>query len=138
MAIVVAMGTKLMKGAVVVANLTSIAGLELSADTIETTTLDAVGGYRTFTNGLKDAGEVGIEGFFDATAHAGLLADFEDGSLDAYTIEFTDKITTAGTKWNFSAIVTGYSTGADMEDLVSFEATLKISGKPTLVPAPTI
>lgn len=122
-----AMGTKLKKGTTAIANLTSIGGLELSADTIETTTLDAADGFRTFTGGLKDAGEVSISGYFDPTSHEGLLDDFEAGSVSAYTIEFP-----FGAKWAFNAIVTGYSTGAEMEDNVSFEATLKVSGKPTL------
>ncbi|CEG26011.1 phage tail tube protein [Bacillus sp. B-jedd] len=122
-----AMGTKLKKGTTAVAELTSIGGLELSADTTETTTLDSPDGYRTFTQGLKDAGEVSISGYFDPTAHQGLLTDFESGAETAYTIEFP-----FGAKWEFNAIVTGYSTGAEMEDNVSFESTLKVSGKPKL------
>lgn len=122
-----AMGTQLKKGITAIAELTSIGGLELSADTIEDTTLDAADGYRTFRQGLKDAGEVSISGYFDPTAHEGLLTDFEAGTANAYTIEFP-----FGATWTFSAIVTGYSTGAEMEDNVSFEASLKVSGKPTL------
>jgi predicted secreted protein len=122
-----AMGTKLKKGTTAIGELTSIGGLDLSADTIETTTLDVVDGYRTFAGGLKDAGEVSISGYFDPAQHEGLLTDFEAGTATAYTIEFP-----FGATWTFSAIVTGYSTGAEMEDNVSFEATLKVSGKPTL------
>jgi predicted secreted protein len=131
----VAMGTVLKKGTTAIAELTSIAGLELSADTIETTALDTANGYRTFVGGLKDAGEVSISGSFNATAHSQLLTDFEAGTSASYTIEFPDRLTTSGTKWTFTAIVTGYSTGAELEDLVSFEATLKVSGKPTLTAA---
>lgn len=124
---IASMGTKLKKGVTAIAELTSIGGLELSADTIETTTLDNADGYRTFTQGLKDAGEVSLSGFFDPTDHQGLLTDFEAGTSTAYSIEFP-----GGAKWAFNAIVTGYSTGAEMEDNVSFEATLKVTGKPTL------
>jgi predicted secreted protein len=122
-----AMGTTLKKGTTAIANLTSIGGLDLSADTIETTTLDTASGYRTFRQGLKDAGEVSLSGYFDPVDHQGLLTDFEAGTETAYTIEFP-----GGAKWDFNAVVTGYSTGAEMEDNVSFEATLKVSGKPTL------
>jgi len=45
-----------------VGNLSSIGGLELSADTIDVTTLDSTGGYREFIAGFKDAGEVALEG----------------------------------------------------------------------------
>lgn len=130
-----ALGTKLKKGTAAIANLTSISGLDVSADTIETTTLDSEG-YRTYIQGLKDAGEISISGYLDATAgkgHAELFADFEAGTVDNYTIEFPAAMKA---KWEFGAIVTGFSTGAELEDLVSFEATLKISGQPTLTVTP--
>jgi predicted secreted protein len=124
-----AMGTKLKKGSTAIAELTSIGGLDLSADTIETTTLDSADGFRTYAQGLKDAGEVSLSGYFDPTDHEGLFDDFESGVAATYTIEFPAAL---GAKWEFNAIVTAYSTGAEMEDNVSFEATLKVSGKPTL------
>lgn len=129
---VVAMGTTIKKGVTAIASLTSIDGVSVSADTIETTTLDNVGGYRTFVTSLKDAGEVSISGHFAHAAHNTLLADFEAGTTNTYTIEFPDRVATAGTKWSFSAVVTAFSTSAELEDLVTFEATLKVSGKPTL------
>jgi predicted secreted protein len=124
-----AVGTKLKKGTTEIGELTSINGLELSADTIDTTTLDSDGGYKTFTGGFKDAGEVSISGHFDPTQHKGLYDDFESGAEQQYTIEFPPAV---GAKWSFKAVVTSYKTGAELEDLISFEATLKVSGKPTL------
>lgn len=126
------LGTKLKKGTTAIANLTSIGGLDLSADTIETTTLDAVDGYRMFIGGLKDAGEVSISGYFDPTAGQGqaeMFADFESGTVNAYTIEFPPALKA---KWEFNGIVTAFSTGAELEDNISFEAKIKVSGKPTL------
>ena len=130
---IVAMGTTLKKGDVLVANLTSIDGVGVSSDTIETTNLSTEGGYRTFVTSLKDAGEVSISGHFDFTEHNPLLTDFEDGSVDTYTIEFPDTGITTGTQWTFSAVVSAFSTSAEMEDLIGFEATLKVSGRPTLI-----
>jgi hypothetical protein len=129
---IVAMGTTLKKATVAIASLTSIDGVVVSADTIETTALDNESGYRSFVTSLKDAGEVSLSGHFEYTPHSPLLSDFEDGSLDTYTIEFPDVGTTTGTTWTFSAVVTGFATSVELEDLISFEATLKISGKPTL------
>jgi len=126
-----AMGTKIKKGTTAIGELTSIGGLDLSADTIETTTLDS-DGYRTFIQGLKDAGEVSLSGYFDPTKHAGLWTDFESGTAATYTIEFP-----FGAKWSFSGIVTAYSTGAEMEDNVAFDSTIKVSGKPTLTTGST-
>ena len=130
---IVAMGTTLKKGATALANLTSIDGVGVSSDTIETTNLSTAGGYRTFLTSLKDAGEISISGHFDFTSHSLLLDDFEDGSVDTYTIEFPDTGATHGTQWTFSAVVTAFSTSAELEDLIGFEATLKISGPPTLI-----
>lgn len=122
-------GTKLKKGSTEISELTSIGGLDLSADTIDTTTLDS-DGWRTFIQGFKDGGEVSISGYFDPTKHQGLLTDFESGTESAYTIEFPAEL---GAKWSFNAVVTAYSTSAELEDAVAFEATLKVSGKPSLV-----
>ena len=71
-----ALGTTLSKGTVptLIGGLTSIGGIEITADTADVTTLDSVGGYREFKGTFKDAGEVPIEGFFDHTA-AGQLSN---------------------------------------------------------------
>lgn len=117
---------------IIVGGLTSIGGLELSADTIDTTTLNSDGGYREFIGGFKDAGEISLEGYFDATAGVGqkeLYDRFESGVTEDFTITFP---VTMKTKWEFKGVVTGFSTSADLEDAVPFSATIKVSGKPTL------
>lgn len=132
---IVAMGTVLRKGGEPIANLTSIDGIGVSADTIETTALDTEGGYRTFVTSLKDAGEVSISGHFAHGAHSTFFADFENSTIGSYTIEFPDLGPTGanGTQWGFSAVVTALGTSAELEDLISFEATLKVSGRPSLI-----
>ena len=44
-------------------------------------------------------------------------------------IQFPAKI---GKTWSFKAGVTKFTTSADVDDAITFEATLKVSGKPTL------
>lgn len=125
-----ALGTKLQVNANSVAELTSIGGLELSADTIETTTLDNADGYRTFIQGLKDGGEASVGGYFnpgDTNGQVALYNAFNSGALLPYTILFP-----FGAAWTFNGIVTAVSTSAELEDGVPFEATIKVSGKPTL------
>jgi predicted secreted protein len=131
--ITVAQGTTLKKGTNKIATLTSIDGLDLQSDTIETTNLESSGGYKTYVGGLKDAGEVSIKGRYNYTDHSTIYTDFDAGTVNAYTIEFPDKGTTTGSQWTFNAIVTGFKTGSEMGGLVEFEAKFKISGKPTLV-----
>lgn len=133
------MGTKLSGGSAgtttTIAYLTAIQGLDLSAATIETTALDTTGGYKTYIGGMKDAGDISITGHFDPSKHTGLLTDFNAGTVNPYIIEFSDKGTTNGTQWTFNAIVTEYKTSPDMSNLVTFDAKLKVSGAPTLVPS---
>ena len=129
-----ALGTKLQIGkvtAVTVAGLTSIGGLELSADTIDVTTHDNDGGYREFITGFKDAGEVSLEGYLELEEGKGqknLYDLFESGDVEDFTILFPDNMWS----WEFKGVVTGFSTSADLEDPLSFSCTIKVSGKPTL------
>ena len=112
-----------------VAGLTSIGGLELSADTIDVTTLDSDGGYREFIAGFKDAGEVSLEGYLKLDeGQQALYTLFESGAVEDFTIQFPDNLG----KWEFKGVVTGFSTSADLEDPLSFSATIQVSGKPQL------
>lgn len=130
-----ALGTKLKIGKTTstpVAGLTSIGGLELSADSIDVTTLDSEGGYREFIAGLKDAGEVSLEGYLNPKTGKGqkeLYDLFESGDVEDFIIEFPSDL---GASWEFKGVVTGFSTSADLEDPLSFSATIQVSGKPTL------
>lgn len=129
-----ALGTKLQIGKnspVTVAGLTSIGGLELSADTIDVTTLNNDGGYREYIAGFKDAGEVSLEGYLELEPDKGqkdLYDLFESGETEDFTILFPNNMGS----WEFEGVVTGFSTSADLEDPLSFSATIKVSGAPTL------
>ena len=127
-----ALGTTLSIGketSVQVAGLTSINGLELSADTIDATTLNSTEGYREFEAGFKDAGEVSLEGYLESATGDGqkeLYDLFESGDTEDFSIDFPN-----GAKWEFKGVVTGFTTGASLEELISFSGTIKVSGKPT-------
>lgn len=111
-----------------IGGLTSIGGIEISADTVDVTALDSDGGYREFLPGFKDAGDVSLEGFLDDTdaGQAASYAALESGTVQRCEIAFPN-----GSKWEFDGIVTGFSTSASLEDAVTFSATVKVSGKPT-------
>lgn len=128
-----AIGTVIKIGDHAIAELTSIGGLSLSADTIDVTTLSSQDGYREFIQGFKDAGEVSVEGFFnpdDVNGQIALYNSFNEGTLLAYSIIFPPSLNSV--EWDFNAIVTAIETEASLEDAVPFKATLKVSGKPTL------
>ncbi|SFC52274.1 phage tail tube protein [Bacillus sp. UNCCL81] len=126
-----AMGTKLQIGANNITELNSIGGLELSADTLETTNLDS-NGWKTFIQGLKDGGEVNISGTFnpaDTTGQIAVYNAFNSGALTPFTILFPSSL---GASWTFNGIVTNVKTDAQKEDFIPFEATIKVSGQPSL------
>lgn len=123
-----ALGTTLTVGSTAVGGLTSISGVEVSADTIDVTTLDSADGYREFISGLIDGGEVSAEGYLsDLGTNEATLTGLIGGEAQSCDITFAN-----GAKWAFDAIVTGFSTSADLEDPLSFSITLKVTGKPTL------
>lgn len=125
-------GTTITKGVTNIGVLTAITPPEVSADTIETTVLDSADGYRTFMQGLRDGGEVTLSGYFDGTdaGQATLKTAFDAGTADSYTITFPVAI---GATWTFTGFLTRFMTGeANLDDPLSFEITLKISGKPNL------
>jgi predicted secreted protein len=114
-----------------VGELTSISGPGPSADTIDVTALDSADGYKEYLGGFKDGGEVSVSGFlsFSDTGQSAIITAFEAGTSTACTITFP---TAAACAWSFNAIVTGFETGAELDGAISFDATFKITGKPTL------
>lgn len=131
-----ALGTKISKGTttpVDIGGLTSIGGIEITADTIDVTTLDSDGGYREFIGSFKDGGEVALEGFFEADTSSGQVAlqiSLDSGLAEDYKIKFP---TTPAAEWAFKGVVTGFKVGdAEVDGTIGFAATIKVSGKPVL------
>lgn len=130
-------GTKLKVAAatgntdVAVGGLKSISGIEVSADDVEVTDMGNTDGYREYLPGFKDGGEVSVSGYMDGEddGQDRMYALLESGDVVDCKIVFPDKI---GKTWSFKAGVTKFATSADVDDAIAFEATLKVSGKPTL------
>lgn len=131
------LGTTLKKGTSAIGNLKSIGGIEITADTIDVTSLDSEGGYREFIGSFKDGGEVQLEGFFDhlSTSQLAMQTSLDNGLAEDYTITFP---TAKATTWTFKGVVTAFKVEAgDVDGTVTFGATLKVSGKPVLAVAST-
>ena len=126
-------GTMLCVDDQIVGGLTSISGIEVSAETIDVTDLGNTDGYRENLPGFKDGGEVTASGFLDGEdeGQAACYALLSTGEVADCEIVFPDKI---GKSWRFKAAVTKFSTSAALEDAVTFEITLAVSGKPSLSP----
>lgn len=136
--VVASQGTKLGIGAVPdwVANVTSIDGLDIKQNTIETTALDAAGSFKTFVAGFKEIGDVSVSGYLDTTSQVPFWNAISTAGVQesqAFTIQFPPaggQVT--GTKWEFQGLITGFKTKAGVDSVISFDTTIKVIGMPTL------
>lgn len=121
--------------AIAIAELTSINGLEITVDSIDTTTHSSADGFRTFLPGMAAAGDVSIEGYFaktDTTGQHAMVTDAIARTSRAALIEFN---TSPVAKWSFSGFITSIKIGdADLEGNIKFSATIKPTGKPVFTP----
>ena len=125
-------GTKFNIDKTAVGGLSSIGGVEVSAETTEVTDLGNTDGYKEVRGGFKDGGEVALEGYLDGedASQSAMYDAFEDQEVHEFTIVFPQAI---GKTWNFNGVVTKYKAGdAATNDALKFAASVKISGKPTL------
>lgn len=135
MAKIRSVGTTISVNSKEIGGVNAINGVEITADTIDVTSLDSDGGYREFIGGFKDGGEVGIDGALDAETGTNQQTMFD--ALQAGTAVPCIITYPNGSKWTFSGVVTKFATSADLEDVVTFSASIKVSGAPTFVLVPT-
>lgn len=127
-----AWGTTLTRAGNPIAELTSITGPSHTADTIDVTDLSAASGARKFIAGLKDAGDLSMDGSFypgDTLGQVAMHADWLAGTERAYVLTFPAAM---GANLSFNAFVTAFAVGAPVDGKVPFSATLKLNGVPTL------
>jgi len=127
-----AFGTVLSRAGNPIAELTSITGPTESADALDVTSHDSAGGFREFVAGLKDAGELSMEGNFapgDATGQIAMHADLASGTVREYIMTLPAAMAATLT---IDGVVTALSTGAPHDDKVPFSATVKLTGVPVL------
>lgn len=129
-------GTVLIINGKEVGALKSINGIEINADSIDVTDLGNQDGYKEKLPGFKDAGDVGCAGFFDGDDEGQneIYSLMESGDVVPCSIVFPAKI---GKTWSFKAGVTKFSTSVSVDDAITFETSLAVSGKPILAATPT-
>ena len=125
-----ALGTTISFNAKTIGSLTSIGEITPDSEELDATTLDSTGGYREFLQGFKDSGEVTLSGYYDK-ADAGqqeLITGYGTGDVDPVVITFPNSAGGA----TFNAYVKSFTIGsADVDGIVGFGATLRISGAVT-------
>lgn len=118
-----------------VGQLYDIAPPGMSRDAIDVTDHSSTDRWREFIKGLKDGGEVTLSVWYDpvnATQDfsTGVLADLdEDITVPNWLITFPD---VASTTWTIPGFVTDASPAVPLDDGMSMDVTVKVSGKPTL------
>lgn len=126
-----ALGTTISFNAKAITGLTSIGEVTPESEELDATTLDSSGGYREYIQGFKDSGELSLSGYLvkNDVGQVELRTGYGTGDIDAVLITYPD-----GTTVSFNAYVKSYSMGAaDVDGLVGFGATLRISGAVTVV-----
>ncbi|MDP2363717.1 MAG: phage tail tube protein [Ignavibacteria bacterium] len=127
-------GTKLTWNTVNLAELTNISGPSETMDTIDVSSHDSADRYKEFVAGLRDGGDISLEGNFikgDTTGQVAMYADFQAGTKRAWIVKMpgwaAGKPQIAG-----DGFITAFAISYPYEDKISFTATIKLTGKPTL------
>ena len=108
-----------------IANVDAIGDLSLTADEIEDTVY-GTGGWKTFVQGLKDAGTFDLTVNYnkDTSGNTRLTQAFVRGDSAQYTITFPDTSTLT-----FTAFVAGIGIAVPKDEKVQRTFTLRIDGK---------
>lgn len=108
-----------------------ITGPGKSRDTIETTSLDSTGGYRTFITGLRDGGEISCDMNWlgDDPTQLALETDFADNDATNYQLVFP--FTPLHETFSFAGFVTKLDMAVPMNDKITRALTIKITGPVT-------
>lgn len=114
-----------------VGEVTDISLPNLTRDSKDATHYQSKGGWKEFIPGLPDGGEVKYTIQFDSTADmATMLADFQIRTLMPYQVEWPD-----ATLWEFQGFITSIQPVVPMDERMTAEVTIKISGKPAFMGA---
>lgn len=122
-------GTVFKRNSVASAEVNSITGPNKSRGTIDVTSLDSTGGYKEFIGSFRDGGTVSLNMNFTRATYDDFNDDFESEALQSYDIVLPD---TGNTTFSFSGLVTDLGLAIPMEDKVSADVSIKISGVVTL------
>ena len=109
-----------------IGGLRSVTIPESDSTDIDVTTHSSTSGYKEYIGGLKDGGTVTLEGvYLPADTGQAALADptSQGGDPVGVVVTFSDSSTAS-----FNAVVKGYGVTNPLDDTVTFNASLKVSG----------
>jgi Lambda phage tail tube protein, TTP len=116
-----------------IAQISSLSGPNLQAETIDVTTHDSPSAIREFVSGLIDPGEFTVGLVFDpnVATHIALYNDLvARTSAVSFALHFP---TLLGVSWGFEGIVSGFGPiEAEPDGAVTTSVTIKLSGAPNV------
>lgn len=112
-----------------IAEVVSIGGPSKSRDTIEVTSFDSEDGYKEFIGSLRDAGAINLTLNYRRDTYEIMNDDFESELRQNYKIVLPD---TEETTFEFEGLVTELPLNVALDDKISVETVIKVSGKVAL------
>jgi len=115
-----------------ITDLLSVTGPGAERGTIDVTHMTSPGGWREFKGGLRDGGEVTfqINYLTSSATHAEILSELAADTGSTWEIYWSNITTTPVT---FTAFVTGFEPGAEIDGALTASITLKVTGAVTWV-----
>ena len=112
-----------------IGEVTNLGGPEISAEEIETTSLDSVGGFKEFIGGLRDGGSVTLDmNYLGSNAQQNDMRDNIGGVTKNYQISWPYSPAVTCT---FAAQVSNMTFNTEPNAAISASVSLKVSGEPT-------
>lgn len=118
-------------GDAAIGQVTAISGPGVDFGDVDTTCMDSSSNYRTFVPGLGDPGEITVSVAYDPTAVPIKRLTYYMGQRSVKAFKLYHG-TTAADEDAFSAYVKGISRDIPMDNLITAEITLRLTGKPGL------
>lgn len=122
-------GTVFKRNTVACAELKSIGVPKLQRDTLDATSFDSLN-YEEFILGLKRTGDCSLSFIHipTDTGQSGLKTDLDNGTTQAFTIEFPFSSTKT---MGFSGVVTAWEPTTDVNGIMMLNVSIKVSGSVT-------
>lgn len=121
-------GTLFRRGATVIGEIQGIDGLNRNRATFDASHTAMTDPYKEFIGGLVDAGEVSFQMHFTRDANQILMeGDMESPAPVTYSVQFNTSPTQTCT---FLGLVTEMTVTAPIEDKMTYDVSIKLSGKP--------
>lgn len=119
-------------GDLAIGQVKSISGPGVSFGDVDTTCIDSSSNYRTFVPGLGDPGEITLSLVYDPTLRSHKVLAYYMKNRSSKAFKLYHGTTAAGDEDAFTAYVKGMSREIPMDDVITADVTLKLSGIPGL------